>query len=566
MTKLIQTHSNDSQTHHSKLNQLDSILNQIIFQAGSDHESHPLLIICASRFPSPSTLPIGTDFNMLVNRALSLFSPITSIEPYSLVIFASPSEFGPNVTQVISSYLRLDKSTRKNLKSLWVVHPTFWAKMTLQVFLNGIVSWKVGKKVKWTNSLSELATQVPLHQICIPPEVYKINLTLEPQIVMPPTWRRKPVIGTPLEQLMGPQGERGIPQLVQDSVNCIRSLGLDAEGLFRRPPSLATLKVLSEAYDRGHPVKISDYPDAPHLAASLLKLFLRELPVPVFPSSLYPVILACPPIQANSSNSEVMAYIQEKLIDQLSAPAVKLLSYVLSLCHDIASHAAENKMDAHNLATCLTPTLLRSDDLAKDAAMCKLSLTDGLSATTSPLNLISNISGTSLGSILKFMITNFHTVFQNFEITSSDLSGFYSAPTSPNTSTSSRSYQEFDSVSPTSSRPSVESPNQSSPQKSSRFQDEDRRASYSHLSNSTPSTHRTRQASHSLNPNHQLVNHCVRTKESFNGLFLFSGISSGNNSSRFATTEVDGTNAHGRVSVRTLFPPLPVSSSEHDVD
>lgn len=565
MTKLIPTQSNQ----HSKLNQLDSIVNQIIFQAGCDHASHPLLIICASRFPSPSKLPIGTDFNMLVNRALSLFSPITSIEPYSLIIFASPSEFGPNVKQVISSYLRLDKSTRKNLKSLWVVHPTFWAKMTLQVFMNGIVSWKVGKKVKWTNSLSELATQVPLHQICIPPEVYKINLTLEPKIEMPPNWKMKPVIGAPLEQLMGQQGERGIPQLVQDSVNCIRSLGLDAEGLFRRPPSLATLKVLSEAYDRGHPVKISDYPDAPHLAASLLKLFLRELPVPVFPSSLYPVILACPSIQPNSSNLEVMAYIQEKLIDQLSAPAVKLLSYVLSLCHDIASHAAENKMDAHNLATCLTPTLLRSEDLAKDAAMCKLSLTDGLSVTTTPLNLISNISGTSLGSILKFMITNFHKVFQHLEITSPDPSGFYSAPTSPNTSTSSRSYQEFDSVSPTSSRPSVEniptSPDQSSPQKISRFQDEDRRASYSHLPTSINPIHRTRQASHTLNP-HQLGNHCVRTKESFNGLFLFSGLSSGTNSSRFATTEVDGTNAHGRVSVRTLFPPLPISSSEHDVD
>lgn len=133
-------------------------------QAGCDRDSQPLLVICASRFPATSDLPPGTDFSMLVNRALSLLSPYTAAGPYSLIIFASPSDHGPNVKQVISSYLRLDRATRKNLKTLWVVHPSFWAKMTLQVFLNGIVSWKVGRKVKWMNSLSALATEVPIHQ------------------------------------------------------------------------------------------------------------------------------------------------------------------------------------------------------------------------------------------------------------------------------------------------------------------------------------------------------------------------------------------------------------------
>lgn len=62
-------------------------------------------------------------------------------------------------------------------------------------------------------------------RICIPPEVYKTNLNIEPTIVVPLTWTRKPVIGTPLEELMGEHCQKGIPSLVQDSVLCIRSTG-----------------------------------------------------------------------------------------------------------------------------------------------------------------------------------------------------------------------------------------------------------------------------------------------------------------------------------------------------
>ncbi|KAG0149279.1 hypothetical protein CROQUDRAFT_131407 [Cronartium quercuum f. sp. fusiforme G11] len=523
------------------LTKIDAIFKPIIFQAGYDHDSNPLLVLCASKFPSPKDLPIGIDFTMLMNRALSLYSTITNQSHYSLIIFSSPSEFSPNIKQIISSYLNLNSFTRKNLKKLWIVHPSFWSKMTLQIFLNGIVSWKFHSKVKWIHNLSQLAVEVPIQQICIPPEVYKVDLEIEPSITMPPNWKRKPVLGTFLEELMGNRGENGIPQLVQDSVNCIRSTGLNAEGLFRRPPSLITLRVISEAYDRGHPVQIDDYPDGPYLAASLLKQFLRQLPIPIFTSTLYPIITNCPLLtndlcnhSSNTSiisefNPEAVTYIREKILVSLSTPALKLLDYVLEFAHELALHAAENKMGPHNLATCLAPTLLRSDDLTKDAAMCKLPTTG---RSSPPSSTFFTISGTSFGSVLKFMITNYEEIFDDLNLLSPNLkenNKFVSAPTSPSSYLSS-------SITSTSTK-----------------------SSYQDLTSDHDHDHRhlPKISNHHLLVDHHYPHNTISVPgllpKFHNLLGSYRSNLSLNSSSIIPTTKINDTNVTGRVSVKNLF-------------
>ncbi|CAH7666455.1 divergent CRAL/TRIO domain-domain-containing protein [Phakopsora pachyrhizi] len=194
-------------------------------QAGSDSDHHPILVICASQFPGPSSLPVGSNLNSLLKRLLSVISPITLVGPYSFIIFASPSDNAPTLKQIVSSYLILDCSTRKNLKSLYVLHPSFWSKLTMQVFLNGIVSWKMANKIRWINTLSELTNHVQINQ-----SVYKFNLRLEPTIKVPSS------------------------RSIQTTVSCMRQTGLNSEGIFRRPPSSTSLRIVREAYDRGHPV------------------------------------------------------------------------------------------------------------------------------------------------------------------------------------------------------------------------------------------------------------------------------------------------------------------------
>ncbi|CAH7666096.1 hypothetical protein PPACK8108_LOCUS417, partial [Phakopsora pachyrhizi] len=165
-------------------------------------------------------LPIRSNLNSLLKRLLSVISPITLVGPYLFIIFASPSDNAPTLKQIVSSYLILDHSTRKNLKSLYV-------------FLNGIVSWKMANKIRWINTLSELTNHVQINQISIPPEVYKFNLRLEPTIKVPSSRSiQTTFFETDLDILIGTNGHRGL-----------LATGLNSEGIFRRPPSSTTLRI-----------------------------------------------------------------------------------------------------------------------------------------------------------------------------------------------------------------------------------------------------------------------------------------------------------------------------------
>ncbi|CAH7671936.1 hypothetical protein PPACK8108_LOCUS6788 [Phakopsora pachyrhizi] len=284
-------------------------------QAVSDLDHYPILVICASQFPGPSSLPVGSNLNSLSKRLLSVISPITSVGPYLFIIFASPSDNAPTLKQVVSSYLIPDCSTWKNLKSLYVLHPSFWSKLTMQVFHDGIVSWKMANKIRWINTLSELANHVQINQYSDGNQ-WSLRLT------------------------------GSCPGLEELYVTA----GLNLEGLFRRPPSSTTLRIVREAYNRGHPVNLINYQDLAHLLASLLKLFLRSLPHAIFGGELFERIRECPRIYPHSflllddsgqkppaENSEAVDYIKGVVLKNLRNQACYLLlTHMLRLCYDDA--------------------------------------------------------------------------------------------------------------------------------------------------------------------------------------------------------------------------------------
>jgi len=87
---------------------------------------------------------------------------------------------------------------------------------------------------------------------------------------------------------MGYEGERGIPKIVSDAVEFLLENGLKEEGLFRRSPSIHLIKTVKEAYNTGNVNITIQSLNNTHLAAVILKTFVRELPKPVFPAELYP--------------------------------------------------------------------------------------------------------------------------------------------------------------------------------------------------------------------------------------------------------------------------------------
>ncbi|KAI6122637.1 hypothetical protein EDD16DRAFT_746097 [Pisolithus croceorrhizus] len=342
------------------------LMGKVIFQAGVDYETRPMVIMCASALPDPQAV----SYDSLLSCIMSYLDLYVESD-YTVVFFAAGAKHIPSWNWVWRAYRSLSRKYRKNLKRLYIVHSSFFSKMLFSL-AGAVISPKFFRKIAYINTLSDLAHHVPLTQIDISAAVYKENLKYEKEVTMPIPIRAS-LFGVPLEELMGYDGEKdSIPRVARDAIQYIRESGLDEEGLFRRSPSSSLLKQVQEAYDRGQIVSLQTFND-PHLAAVLLKKYLRDLPEPVFPETLYPVIWQCPMPSEDPTDMSTIIYIRDTLLPLLKPCVYILLSHILQLLHDVSLHSASNRMDARNLAIVICPNLVKGSNPLKDVMMCAVS-------------------------------------------------------------------------------------------------------------------------------------------------------------------------------------------------
>ncbi|XP_066123394.1 rho GTPase-activating protein 25 isoform X3 [Saccopteryx bilineata] len=156
------------------------------------------------------------------------------------------------------------------------------------------------------------------------------------------------------EQKFGPHL---VPILVEKCAEFIREHGLNEEGIFRLPGQDNLVKQLRDAFDAGERPSFDRDTDV-HTVASLLKLYLRDLPEPVVPWSQYDGFLLCGQLM-NADEAKA----QQELIKQLSLlprDNYSLLSYTCRFLHEIQLNCAVNKMSVENLATVIGVNLIRS--------------------------------------------------------------------------------------------------------------------------------------------------------------------------------------------------------------
>lgn len=88
--------------------------------------------------------------------------------------------------------------------------------------------------------------------------------------------------------------------------------------------------MMSYSISTGQTVSLETYRDL-NLAAVLLKMFFRDLPRPIFPESMYPIIRQCPSTSEEDGDVACITYIRENILPAMeSFSAVLVLSYVLS--------------------------------------------------------------------------------------------------------------------------------------------------------------------------------------------------------------------------------------------
>ncbi|XP_044881739.1 rho GTPase-activating protein 22 isoform X2 [Mauremys mutica] len=151
-------------------------------------------------------------------------------------------------------------------------------------------------------------------------------------------------------------GLRLAPLLVEQCVDFIRERGLTEEGLFRMPGQANLVKDLQDSFDCGEKPLFDSNTDV-HTVASLLKLYLRELPEPVIPFAKYEDFLSCGQLLSKDKGEGTREL--AKQVKTLPQANYNLLKYICKFLDEVQSHSSVNKMSVQNLATVFGPNILR---------------------------------------------------------------------------------------------------------------------------------------------------------------------------------------------------------------
>ncbi|XP_055290533.1 protein FAM13A isoform X5 [Moschus berezovskii] len=144
--------------------------------------------------------------------------------------------------------------------------------------------------------------------------------------------------------------ENGVPAIVGSIVEYLTMHGLTQEGLFRVNGNVKVVEQLRWKFESGVPVELGRDGDV-CAAASLLKLFLRELPESVITSTLQPRFLQLFQDDRNDAQERNL----RALIEELPDTHYCLLKYLCQFLTKVAKHHMQNRMNVHNLATVFGP-------------------------------------------------------------------------------------------------------------------------------------------------------------------------------------------------------------------
>ncbi|XP_068513676.1 rho GTPase-activating protein 8 isoform X7 [Anas acuta] len=213
----------------------------------------------------------------------------------------------PSLKWLQTAYKEFDRKYKKNLKALYVVHPTNFIKILWNIF-KPLISHKFGKKIIYLNYLSDLREHLKYDQLNIPQEVIQHDENLRrkqkgklpPVVKIPPPRPPLPTqqFGVSLQYIKDKNKGELIPPVMKETVSYLKRKGLQVEGLFRRSASVQTIKDVQKLYNQGKSVNFDYYHDI-HIPAVILKTFLRELPQPLLTFECYDHILGITSVESS---------------------------------------------------------------------------------------------------------------------------------------------------------------------------------------------------------------------------------------------------------------------------
>ncbi|KAG0243494.1 hypothetical protein BGW41_002034 [Actinomortierella wolfii] len=145
----------------------------------------------------------------------------------------------------------------------------------------------------------------------------------------------------------------GVPAVVTRCIEYLDVMGVEEVGLYRISGSSTTVAKMKALFDQGQDydfLQKGHEPPNPHDVATLLKLYLRELPAPIIPATLLPAFT-----QAASSDDPGPALRDQ--LKQLPLENYLLLATLSRHLSTLADYEAVTKMSISNLGLIFCPTL-----------------------------------------------------------------------------------------------------------------------------------------------------------------------------------------------------------------
>jgi len=170
---------------------------------------------------------------------------------------------------------------------------------------------------------------------------------------LPPNYFSAPLIK---QVQLSKQGD--IPNIMFECMTQLQMRGIDKEGIFRKSGNHIKIQETKELLMAGKKVCFFDLDI--WVIASILKLWLRELPRPLIPSWLYPKLVALGNTLPKLTQEEVMDWNinVRKIIRTIKAPEIDCLRVLILFLNKFAKTSELNKMTADNLATVIAPNIL----------------------------------------------------------------------------------------------------------------------------------------------------------------------------------------------------------------
>ncbi|KAI8073315.1 Rho GTPase activation protein, partial [Gongronella butleri] len=168
-----------------------------------------------------------------------------------------------------------------------------------------------------------------------------------------------PVFGVPLNTLLV-RDQQEVPWILRKCAEAVETYGLNVVGIYRLSGTNSQIQKLKGAFDRDCAnvnLNSEEYLSDINNITSVLKLWFRELPDPLFPLASYQQFLNA--AQIDDDIKRVLGL--HAVINDLPDAHYATLKYLMCHLDTVQKHQRYNKMGASNLATIFGMTLMGNE-------------------------------------------------------------------------------------------------------------------------------------------------------------------------------------------------------------